>query len=153
MKHSVQNASYEQKDPLLIFKLESVNLFDNMVNKMNDQTVSILMRGQTPEPDPDPIVVEGDLSLDYSINRWVGGAMVSFKVINNSGNAVNTWTLKIKKSDCPITSSWNVNVKESGNYYVITPVEWNSYIPNGSQIEFGAIVAESVSDSISYTLD
>jgi preprotein translocase subunit SecA len=55
LKHSVQNASYEQKDPLLIFKLESVNLFDNMVNKMNDQTVSILMRGQIPEPDPDQV--------------------------------------------------------------------------------------------------
>ena len=55
LKHSVQNASYEQKDPLLIFKLESVNLFDNMVNKMNDQTVSILMRGQIPEPDPSQV--------------------------------------------------------------------------------------------------
>ena len=48
LKHSVQNASYEQKDPLLIFKLESVTLFDKMVNKINDQTVSILMRGQIP---------------------------------------------------------------------------------------------------------
>ena len=55
LKHSVQNASYEQKDPLLIFKLESVTLFDNMVNKMNDQTVSILMRGQVPEPDPNRV--------------------------------------------------------------------------------------------------
>ena len=48
LKHSVQNASYEQKDPLLIFKLESVTLFDKMVNKINDQTVSTLMRGQIP---------------------------------------------------------------------------------------------------------
>ena len=46
LKHSVQNASYEQKDPLLIFKLESVTLFDKMINKINDQTVSILTRGQ-----------------------------------------------------------------------------------------------------------
>ena len=49
LKHSVQNASYEQKDPLLIFKLESVKLFDNMVNSMNNRTVSILMRAQIPE--------------------------------------------------------------------------------------------------------
>ena len=48
LKHSVQNASYEQKDPLLIFKLESVTLFDKMVDKINDQTVAILMRGQIP---------------------------------------------------------------------------------------------------------
>ena len=52
LKHSVQNASYEQKDPLLIFKLESVTLFDKMVNKINDQTVSILMRGQIPVQEP-----------------------------------------------------------------------------------------------------
>ena len=48
LKHSVQNASYEQKDPLLIFKLESVKLFDNMVNNMNNRSVSILMRAQIP---------------------------------------------------------------------------------------------------------
>ena len=49
LKHSVQNASYEQKDPLLIFKLESVKLFDNMVNTMNNRIASILMRAQIPE--------------------------------------------------------------------------------------------------------
>ncbi len=52
LKNSVRNASYEQKDPLLIYKLESVNLFDAMVNKINDQTLSILMRGQIPMREP-----------------------------------------------------------------------------------------------------
>ena len=55
LKHSVQNASYEQKDPLLIFKLESVKLFDSMVNKINNQTISVLMRGQIPVPDPEQV--------------------------------------------------------------------------------------------------
>ena len=55
LKHSVQNASYEQKDPLLIFKLESVNLFDSMVNKINDKTLSILMRGQIPVREPEQV--------------------------------------------------------------------------------------------------
>lgn len=49
LKHSVQNASYEQKDPLIIFKLESVKLFDDMVDQMNNRIVGILMRGQIPE--------------------------------------------------------------------------------------------------------
>ena len=49
LKHSVHNASYEQKDPLLIFKLESVKLFDEMVNTINDRTVSIIMRAMVPE--------------------------------------------------------------------------------------------------------
>ena len=46
LRQSVQNASYEQKDPLLIYKLESFNLFKTMVNTMNSKAVSILMRGQ-----------------------------------------------------------------------------------------------------------
>ena len=52
LKHSVQNASYEQKDPLLIFKLESVKLFDEMVNRINDRVVSIMMRAMIPELRP-----------------------------------------------------------------------------------------------------
>ena len=55
LKHSVQNASYEQKDPLLIFKLESVKLFDAMVDKINNQTVSVLMRGQIPVQQPEQV--------------------------------------------------------------------------------------------------
>ncbi len=48
LRHSVQNASYEHKDPLLIYKLESYNLFKEMVDVMNRKTVSVLMRGQIP---------------------------------------------------------------------------------------------------------
>ncbi len=49
LKHSVHNASYEQKDPLLIYKLESAKYFDQMINKINDRVVSVLMRAQVPE--------------------------------------------------------------------------------------------------------
>ena len=49
LEHSVRNASYEQKDPLLIFKLESVKLWDDMLNEINNRTASILTRGQIPE--------------------------------------------------------------------------------------------------------
>ena len=48
LRHSVQNASYENKDPLLIYKLESYNLFKGMVDLMNRKTAAILMRGQIP---------------------------------------------------------------------------------------------------------
>ena len=48
LRDSVQNASYEQKDPLLIYKLESFNLFKKMVETMNRRATSILMRGQIP---------------------------------------------------------------------------------------------------------
>lgn len=55
LRHSVQNASYEQKDPLLIFKLESVTLFDSMVNTINNNTISVLMRGQIPVQQPEQV--------------------------------------------------------------------------------------------------
>ena len=44
LKHSVRNVSYEQKDPLVVFKIESVKLFDEMVNDINNSSVSTLMR-------------------------------------------------------------------------------------------------------------
>lgn len=66
LRHSVQNSSYEQKDPLLIFKLESVKLWDAMINSMNDSVCSTLSRirifkdnapmqmpQEMPEPEPE----------------------------------------------------------------------------------------------------
>ena len=52
LRQSVQNASYEQKDPLLIYKLESFGLFKEMVNTINRKVLSIIMRGQIPTRDP-----------------------------------------------------------------------------------------------------
>ena len=52
LKHSVQNASYEQKDPLLIFKLESADIFRKMVNRINDSTIATLMRAQVAQQAP-----------------------------------------------------------------------------------------------------
>ena len=50
LKHNVQNsASYEQKDPLVIFKIESAKLFDGMIDDMHNRTCEILMRGQIPQ--------------------------------------------------------------------------------------------------------
>ncbi|MDD2962006.1 MAG: preprotein translocase subunit SecA [Muribaculaceae bacterium] len=48
LRQSVQNASYEQKDPLLIYKLESFKLFKTMLNTLNEKAIAILMRGQIP---------------------------------------------------------------------------------------------------------
>ncbi len=44
LKQSVQNASYEQKDPLLVYKFESFNLFKRMIEKINNEVVSYLIR-------------------------------------------------------------------------------------------------------------
>lgn len=46
LRQSVQNASYEQKDPLVIYKVESFHLFEAMLNTLNVKSMSALMRGQ-----------------------------------------------------------------------------------------------------------
>jgi len=48
LKQSVQNASYEQKDPLLIYKFESFELFKTMLNRINKDVISTLMKGYIP---------------------------------------------------------------------------------------------------------
>ena len=48
LKQSVQNASYEQKDPLLIYKLESFGLFEKMINEINKDITSFLCRASLP---------------------------------------------------------------------------------------------------------
>ena len=49
LKQAVQNASLEQKDPLVIYKLESFNLFKEMINKANKEVISFLMKGGLPD--------------------------------------------------------------------------------------------------------
>ena len=70
LRHSVQTASYEQKDPLLIYKLESFNLFGTMINDINSKSVSILMRGQIPVQDPSAVrQAAPEQKTDYSKYR------------------------------------------------------------------------------------
>ena len=52
LRESVQNASYEQKDPLLVYKLEAYNIYKKMIDDMNQKAVAILMRMQIYVPDP-----------------------------------------------------------------------------------------------------
>jgi len=55
LRNSVQNASYEQKDPLLIYKLESFGLFKEMIDTINRKVLAILMRGQIPMREPEQV--------------------------------------------------------------------------------------------------
>ena len=52
LRRNVQNATIEQKDPLLIYKLESFNLFDAMVARINGEVVSFLVRAGLPSAQP-----------------------------------------------------------------------------------------------------
>ncbi len=55
LKQSVQNASYEQKDPLLIYKFESFELFKQMLHKINKEISSFLTKGKLPMDDPQDV--------------------------------------------------------------------------------------------------
>lgn len=52
LKQSVQGAVYEQKDPLLIYKFESFELFKGMISKLNRDIISFLFKGALPQQDP-----------------------------------------------------------------------------------------------------
>lgn len=55
LKQSVQNATYEQKDPLLIYKFEAFELFKEMLNKVNKEVLSFLFKGEIPNQNPNEI--------------------------------------------------------------------------------------------------
>lgn len=70
LRNSVQNATYEQKDPLLIYKLESFTMFKEMMETINRKTLSILLRGQIPVSEPEQVKqASEERRQDYSRYR------------------------------------------------------------------------------------
>ena len=70
LKQSVQNASYEQKDPLLIYKLESFHIFKSMLDTLNRRAIAILLRGQIHQQEPDRVQqAQQQRRMDYSRYR------------------------------------------------------------------------------------
>ncbi len=55
LKQTVRNAQYEQKDPLLIYKFESFELFNTMLNKVNKEVLSFLFKGELPTKGADQV--------------------------------------------------------------------------------------------------
>ena len=55
LKQSVQNAVYEQKDPLVVYKMESFNLFERMLTELNSEAVGMLFQGTIPVQDPEEV--------------------------------------------------------------------------------------------------
>ncbi|MBE6337425.1 MAG: preprotein translocase subunit SecA [Lentimicrobiaceae bacterium] len=66
LKHSVQNAHYEQKDPLLIYKFESFNMFKQMIQKINTEVISFLMRADVPMQDGSQVREQRARAIDRS---------------------------------------------------------------------------------------
>ncbi len=78
LKQSVQNASYEQKDPLLIYKLESFGIFKRMLDSLNRRAIAILLRGQIPQQQPQNVQqAAAQQRSDYSRYRTQKDAVQS----------------------------------------------------------------------------
>ncbi|MBQ2291702.1 MAG: preprotein translocase subunit SecA [Paludibacteraceae bacterium] len=90
LKQSVQNASYEQKDPLLIYKLESFNIFKKMLDNFNRRTLSILLRGQIPMRDPESVQqAHTQQRQDYSRYRAQKDAVARAAAASGQAAAAN----------------------------------------------------------------
>ena len=107
----------------------------------------------TPPPVVDPPVVNTGMEFSYTTNEWNGGFQVNCNVTNKSGNQVSSWKLKVKKSDINMTQSWCVNVAQEGDYYVITPMSYNSSLSNGQSISFGMIGSGTYGGKINYVIE
>ncbi len=78
LKQSAQNAAYEQKDPLLIYKLESFNIFKQMLDSFNRRAIAILLRGQIPQQQPQNVQqAAAQQRSDYSRYRTQKDAVAS----------------------------------------------------------------------------
>ncbi|NCB08484.1 MAG: preprotein translocase subunit SecA, partial [Bacteroidia bacterium] len=90
LKQSVQNATYEQKDPLLIYKFESFNLFKAMVTKVNKDVVSTLMKGHIPIQSSDEVrEAEARKKMDMSRYKTQKSELPG---VNNPMEGANTQT-------------------------------------------------------------
>lgn len=103
---------------------------------------------KVPDKKPDE---KADLS--YSINNWGDGYTVSFKLTNNTNEDMSDYSIKIKKDQLNISSSWCIEIAEEGDYYVLTPMSWNSTLSKGHIFEFGINGNGSIGSTIDYTID
>jgi preprotein translocase subunit SecA len=97
LKQSVQNASYEQKDPLLIYKLESYNLFKKMIEKVNQDVVSYLVKADIYNPNQaqfrEAQITRG---IDRSKMREARGDMLS-QVDSDTREQARPQPIKVEK--------------------------------------------------------
>ena len=79
LRQSVQNATYEQKDPLLIYKLESYNLFAKMLEKVNREALAILDKSYVPvrENNPDSVQQERQQKAKVDVNKLQASRMAA----------------------------------------------------------------------------
>jgi preprotein translocase subunit SecA len=82
----VQSAVYEQKDPLLIYKFESFELFKQMIDRTNKEIISFLFKGVIPQQDPDQVKEARPLPKQDMRNISTNKAPVTSSTATSAGN-------------------------------------------------------------------
>ena len=79
LRQSVQNAQYEQKDPLLIYKLESYQLFSKMLQKVNREALAIMNKAYIPvrENNPDAVQQQRQQKAKVDVNKLQASRMAA----------------------------------------------------------------------------
>jgi len=97
LKQSVQNASYEQKDPLLIYKFESFELFKKMIQRINKDVVSFLVKGDIFVPNSDAVrEAKRPRGLDRSKMKEERGDLLS-QSYSNTQEQARVQPVKVEK--------------------------------------------------------
>jgi preprotein translocase subunit SecA len=87
LKQSANNASIEQKDPLLIYKLESFNLFQSMISSLNSEMTSILFKGDIATQDSED--VKEAKEIKRTENRSLKTSRASEPIVNQNNSSQN----------------------------------------------------------------
>ena len=102
-----------------------------------------------PTPDPDPEPPTGDAVLDAAFvvtDDWGSGAVVTLTITNSGGTAVDGWAVDF---DLPfdVTSSWNVDLTDTGEGFTATDIGWNGTIAPGETVTIGFQAGEGGLDA------
>jgi preprotein translocase subunit SecA len=119
LKQSVQNAVYEQKDPLLIYKFEAFEMFKRFIGKLNDDIVSFISKSDLPKQDPEQVKAAQNqagaepkvTASKEEVGNTLGNQSGQKAAVANSRPAVNREPVKPRKSDKVYGRNDRVTVK------------------------------------------
>ena len=119
LKQSVQNAVYEQKDPLLIYKFEAFEMFKRFLGKLNDDIVSFISKSDLPKQDPEQVKAAQNqqgaepkvTASKEEVGNTLGNQSGQRAAIANSRPAANREPVKPRKSDKVYGRNDRVTVK------------------------------------------
>lgn len=133
LKQSVQNAVYEQKDPLLIYKFEAFEMFKRFIGKLNDDIVSFISKSDLPKQDPEQVKAAQNqagaepkvTASKEEVGNTLGNQSGQKAAVANSRPAVNREPVKPRKSDKVYGRNDRVTVKYA-NGNLKTDVKYKS---------------------------